>query len=87
LALLRDKGIEHLLIDLPSVDRESDGGFMKAHRAFWFKGDEARMHATITEMVYVPNSIIDGEYLINIMVAPFGNDASPSKPVLYPILP
>ncbi len=87
LAWLREKGIEHVLIDLPSVDRESDGGYMKAHRAFWFNGDEARMHATITEMVYVPNSIIDGEYLLNIMVAPFGNDASPSKPVLYPILP
>ncbi len=87
LALLREKGVEHLLIDLPSVDKESDGVLMKAHRAFWFDGDEPRMHATITEMVYVPERIKDGEYLLNIMIAPFGNDASPSKPVLYPILP
>ncbi len=85
--VIRKAGIEHLLIDLPSVDRESDGGRMLAHRAFWFEGEKARMHSTITEMVFVPNEILDGEYLINIMIAPFANDASPSKPVLYPILP
>jgi len=83
---IRQMGMQHLLIDLPSVDRESDGGKMLAHKAFWFDGNEARIHSTITEMVYVPNTIRDGEYLLNIMVAPFGNDASPSKPVLYPIL-
>lgn len=85
--LIREKGIEHLLLDLPSVDREADGGKMLAHRAFWYNGDAARMHATITEMIYVPDEIPDGEYLLNIMVAPFANDASPSKPVLYPLLP
>jgi len=85
---IRQAGIEHVLLDLPSVDRESDGGMMLAHRAFWFDDDETpRMHCTITEMVYVPDTIHDGEYLINIMIAPFGNDASPSKPVLYAILP
>ena len=85
---IRVLGFEHLLLDLPSVDRESDGGLMLAHRAFWYDEDgNARMHSTITEMVYVPNKIIDGEYLINIMVAPLGNDASPSKPILYPIIP
>lgn len=84
---LRRQGIDHLLLDLPSVDRESDGGKMLAHRAFWYEEGRPRMHATITEMVYVPDSIPDGEYLLNLMVAPFGNDASPSKPVLYPILP
>lgn len=84
---LRKMGVEHLLIDLPSVDRENDGGKMLAHRAFWYEGDRPRMHSTITEMVYVPDNLSDGEYLLNIMVAPFGNDASPSKPVLYPILP
>lgn len=87
LALLREKGVEHVLIDLPSVDRESDGGLMKAHRAFWYDGKKPRLHATITEMVYVPELIMDGEYLLNIMIAPFGNDASPSKPVLYPMAP
>ena len=87
LDLLKNLGVEHLLLDLPSVDRENDGGKMLAHRAFWYQGDKPRLHATITEMIYVPNEIRDGEYLLNIMIAPFGNDASPSKPVLYPILP
>jgi arylformamidase len=82
----RVRGIEHLLIDLPSVDREEDGGRMLAHRAFWYNDEKARMHATITELIFVPDSIVDGLYMLNIMVAPFANDASPSKPVLYPIL-
>ncbi|NND95395.1 MAG: cyclase family protein [Flavobacteriales bacterium] len=84
--MLKEMGVEHLLIDLPSVDRENDGGKMLAHRAFWYQGNKARMHSTITEMVYVPDSIADGDYLLNIMVAPLGNDASPSKPVLYPVI-
>jgi len=33
--------------------------------------------------VYVPNSIEDGIYLLNLQIASFENDASPSKPVLY----
>lgn len=84
--LIREMGIEHLLIDLPSVDREDDGGKMLAHRAFWYDAGKARMHSTISEMIYAPSSIADGEYLLNIMVGAFGNDASPSKPILYPIL-
>jgi kynurenine formamidase len=84
LAAVRRAGIEHLLVDLPSVDRENDGGKMLAHRAFWYEGNgAARMHASITEMVYVPDNIADGEYLLNLMISPFGNDAAPSKPVLY----
>jgi kynurenine formamidase len=78
-------GIDHLLIDLPSVDRERDNGQLLAHRAFWNTGGEIRFHATITELVYVPNSIEDGEYVLNLQVAPFENDASPSRPVLYKI--
>ena len=86
MVILREHGIEHVLIDLPSVDRENDGGRMLAHRAFWFHGDQKQMHNTITEMIYVPDTIADGDYLLNIMIAAFGNDASPSKPVLYPLL-
>lgn len=28
-------GVQHLLIDLPSVDREEDGGKLSAHKAYW----------------------------------------------------
>lgn len=83
---LRNNGIKHLLIDLPSVDREEDGGKLLAHRAFWDYPHDPRLDATITELIYVDDSIKDGEYLLNLQIAPFENDASPSKPVLYPLL-
>lgn len=30
-----EHGVQHLLLDLPSADREEDGGHLQAHRAFW----------------------------------------------------
>ncbi|PQJ75046.1 cyclase family protein [Polaribacter gangjinensis] len=83
---LREKGIKHLLVDLPSVDKEKDGGELLAHNAFWNTAGEIRMDATITEFIYVSNKVNDGEYLLNLMIAPFENDATPSKPILYEIL-
>jgi arylformamidase len=78
-----DCGIEHFLIDLPSVDREEDGGALAAHKAFWQYPDKPRSEATITELIFVPNHIKDDFYLLNISIASFELDASPSKPVLY----
>ena len=83
---LRNSGVKHLLIDLPSVDKEKDGGKLLAHKAFWNYPKNTRFDATITELVYVPNSIEDGIYLLNLQIASFENDASPSKPVLYKFL-
>ncbi|MCI2228955.1 cyclase family protein [Polaribacter sp. MSW13] len=83
---LREKGIKHLLIDLPSVDKEKDEGRLLSHNAFWNTAGEIRMDATITEFIYVPNTVEDGEYLLNLMIAPFENDATPSKPILYKII-
>ncbi|WP_036151736.1 cyclase family protein [Maribacter forsetii] len=85
MVLLKDLGVEHLLIDLPSVDKEKDDGKLLAHKAFWNFNGEVRLNATITEFIYVPNSIADGVYFVNLQVAPFENDASPSRPVLYKI--
>lgn len=81
--LLCEKGIKHLLVDLPSVDRELDGGKLLAHHAFWNVPQKPRMDATITEFVYVSQNIEDGTYLLNLQIAPFVNDTSPSKPILY----
>jgi kynurenine formamidase len=81
-------GIEHLLLDLPSVDREQDGGLLLAHRAFWRYGGEAaaiRQNCTITELIFVDNAIIDGLYLLNLQIASFELDASPSKPLIFPL--
>jgi len=83
---LVDKGIKHLLIDLPSIDREEDGGELRAHKAFWNFHGKLRMDCTITELIYVPNTVEDGEYFLNLQIAPFENDATPSKPVLYKVL-
>jgi kynurenine formamidase len=80
-------GVDHLLIDLPSVDKEKDNGALLAHKAFWNVSDTIRYSATITEFIYVPNSVADGSYFLNLQVAPFENDASPSRPVLYKIKP
>ena len=77
------KGVKHLLVDMPSVDREEDGGELRGHNAFWNTGGQLRMDATITELIYVPNNVKDGTYFLNLQIAPFENDATPSKPVLY----
>ena len=81
-----DQGIEHLLLDLPSVDKEEDGGKLLAHHHYWQYPDNTRPQATITELIYVPASIPDGYYLLNLQIASFENDASPSKPLLFKLL-
>ena len=88
---IRESEIQHLLIDLPSVDKEHDEGKLLAHKAFWNLKDtvnlnaDARLNATITEMIYVSDEIEDGNYILNLQIASFENDASPSKPILYKI--
>ena len=88
---IRESGIKHLLIDLPSVDKEQDEGKLLAHKAFWNVKDvhnlnaDARLNCTITEMIFVDDTVEDGSYLLNLQIASFENDASPSKPILYQI--
>ena len=78
-------GVQHLLVDLPSVDKEKDDGKLLAHKAFWDVNGKIRKNATITEFIYVKNKIEDGKYILNLQIAPFENDATPSKPILYKI--
>ncbi len=84
-AFFRDKGVEHVLIDLPSLDREVDGGKLSAHRAFWDLPERPREQCTITELIYVPDTVKDGIYLLNLQVMAMELDAAPSRPVLYPL--
>lgn len=81
-----EKGIQHLLIDLPSVDRESDEGKLIAHHTYWNYPTEEYDKKTITELVFIDNVHIDGLYLLEMQVAPLVMDASPSRPVIYPLL-
>lgn len=83
---LKKKGVKHLLIDLPSVDKEKDEGKLLAHNAFWNTTGKLRLDATITEFIFVPNNVVDGTYFLNLQIAPFENDATPSKPVLYEVI-
>jgi kynurenine formamidase len=84
-------GFKHLLIDLPSIDRLFDDGKLTNHRIFWTvelgsrEIDAAtRINSTITELIYVPDEVEDGEYLLNLQIAPWDADAAPSRPILFP---
>jgi len=82
-------GLTHLLVDMPSIDRLDDDGALANHRLFWGVApgdtDAGTSPKTVTELVYVPNAIEDGIYLLNLQIAPFMADAAPSRPVLYEV--
>lgn len=84
--LVVNAGIRHFLVDLPSVDREEDEGVLAFHHLFWGVPENPAVDRTITEFIFVDDAITDGDYLLNLQVAPFENDASPSRPVIYKIL-
>lgn len=85
-AYLAEQGVDHLLVDLPSVDREADEGKLLAHKAFWQFPERIRKHCTITELIYISDQVADGLYLLNLQIASLEMDASPSKPVLYKLM-
>jgi arylformamidase len=85
-------GIEHLVLDVPSADRSSDGGQLTTHRVFFGLPPastsmlEARRPAsTITELAYVPDELRDGWYFLSLQAPAIAGDAVPSRPVLYPM--
>ena len=83
------RGILHLVTDLPSIDREDDGGLLAAHRAFfglWPKSDPARpAQATVTELAYIPTSLPDGPGILRLDTLDWPSDAAPSRPIFYPL--
>jgi len=86
------KGVRHLLVDLPSIDRLFDEGRLSNHRHFWNVEPDSfevngntRANSTITELIFVPDAVPDGEYLLNLQIAPFVSDAAPSRPLLFSI--
>ncbi len=83
LPLLDRLNVKHLLIDLPSVDKENDGGKLAFHHGFWGVPDTPNFERTITELIFVPDEVKDGKYLLNLQVASFENDAAPSRPILF----
>ena len=90
---LVERGIEHLVVDTPSIDRSHDEGRLTAHRIFFGlpRGDTTLAHvtraqATVTELAYIPDTVADGPYFLELQVPALGGDAVPSRPLLYPIL-
>lgn len=91
--LISKSSVSHLLIDLPSVDRMYDDGKLSNHRLFWNVepmskrvDSNTRKERTITEMIFVPDELPDGLYLLNLQTAPFVLDAAPSRPILFPLV-
>ena len=92
-SLLVERGIEHLVVDLPSIDRAHDEGRLTAHRVFFGlpRGSTAltqaaRPRSTVTELAYIPDTTADGPYLLELQVPALGGDAVPSRPLLYRLL-
>lgn len=84
--------INHLLVDVPSVDRMDDQGKLSNHRLFWEVPPGSRdlkqvraPHRTITELIFVLDEAHDGYYLLNLQIAPFLGDAAPSRPLIFPV--
>jgi len=89
---IAEKDVKHLLVDMPSIDRAFDEGKLSNHRIFWNVAPESRLlnetsliNNTITEMIYVSGEIEDGAYLLNLQIAAFAADASPSRPLLFKV--
>jgi arylformamidase len=91
LAWMLARGVAHLLTDLPSIDREDDGGHLANHRRFWGLApgatalEGAASPKTVTELCRLPAALVDGRYLLSLQVPPLHTDAAPSRPVLYPL--
>jgi len=90
--VINDLGCRHLLVDLPSVDRMYDDGLLTNHHLFWSVPEgthrltpDSRQDKTITEMIFVPESVPDGICLLSVQIPALGGDAAPSRPILIPV--
>lgn len=84
--------VNHLMIDIPSVDRTFDEGKLTAHHIFWNVKKEShdvniKIHSmkTITEMIYVPETVKDGICIACIQIPDLCSDAAPSRILIYKI--
>lgn len=89
---LVDRGIEHLVTDLPSVDRLADEGRLTAHRIFFGLpagstdlAAATRPGATITELAHFPQELPDGACAVQLQVPAWSGDAVPSRPLYLPL--
>ena len=98
--LLVDRGVKHIVLDLPSADREKGEVFF--HRTFWqdpfsetygkvlpelahIPRGQTRDESTITEAAYIGDKNEDGWYLIYLNPISLIGDAAPVRPMIAPI--
>jgi kynurenine formamidase len=93
-AWLVARGIDTLVLDVPSADRADDGGRLTAHRVFFGlppgsrrASDAARLRASITELAWIAPDVPDGLYLLDLQLPAFLSDAAPSRPLLFAVHP
>ena len=72
-------GVKHLLVDLPSIDKADDGGVLGNHMLFFSRGD------TISEMLYIPDNILDGFGFLQIQIPNWSLDSAPSRPIFFSV--
>lgn len=89
---LADSTLRHLLLDTPSLDA-ADNRTLANHRIWWgLEGDRnpkdrLARRRSVTEMIFVPDHLPDGDYWLDLQLSPLQSDATPSRPVLYPVEP
>lgn len=82
--------LRHLLLDTPSLDAP-DNTALSNHRIWWGLTTPPQQHGyaprrrSVTELIYVPNTLADGEYWLHFELSPILADANPSRPVVYPL--
>ena len=89
-----ERGVQHLLVDIPSIDKMNDEGRLTNHHIFWNVPEgtheatpDTKVSRTVTEMIFVDDNIRDGLYLLNLQLPAFHLDAAPCRPVVYPLRP
>ncbi len=84
------RGIEHLVVELPSIDRAHDEGRLCAHRLFFGLppgstrlADAVRPDCSITEYASIPATLADGPCALQLTLPRLAGDAVPSRPLAF----
>lgn len=92
--LVVERGIEHLVLELPSVDRVDDEGRLAGHRVLFGLpagstrlADATRASSTVTELASVPAACRDGPCAVQLQLTAWTGDAVPSRPVHFALDP
>ncbi len=97
--LLVERGVQHVVLDCPSADREQ--GELFFHRTFWQDPVTAssgaqiaelshvpsnpRDGSLIVELAFIPDEVADGWYLLYLCPIGMPGDAAPIRPLIVPI--